>query len=587
MLKLIKENVGYKDCAFKVMSRIKAIESIEIFDEKESINQYQYKLKDKSGDIGCLRFYQKKDGSTTIDDSQIKEGYRDQIREVMNGYITLKAFKTGTVPLGTRHFSDPILIKKVKTELLSKFKQLKDSGLNNQIFEYRLEGNNLIMIQYKVGSLLFQGKATEFSDEVIKFVDKLITDEQRSFLLNRIKEQVPKEDFETICEALDKRQLRLNEFISSELYSVLSGCGSHLLQDGLVIFQVMKENKIELKDYGSVLRNFAMLFEDFLIEWMIKLKLIKECDLQADTKATFVGRVLGDPNKIKEMYGQYYIRTRPKFIEKLQAAYQECRHDLLHADKFKYQPIESFEKAERRLKTIIDCMEDCTDLFSDFFAESDNKKNLDIGYNVVGTDESGKGDYFGPLVVAGVYIDTPELEEKLRNMGVQDSKNLSDVKVIELSNEICKVCKHNVVLIGPTRYNELYDKMNNLNDILGWGHARVIENILGNGVDPSCIISDKFGNESIINSSLMEKGKKVNLIQEIRAEQNISVAAASILARAGFLKSIQKVSLESGFKIPKGAGDVVVDVARDLIKSKGKESLRNFCKTHFKITKKL
>jgi ribonuclease HIII len=171
-----------------------------------------------------------------------------------------------------------------------------------------------------------------------------------------------------------------------------------------------------------------------------------------------------------------------------------------------------------------------------------NKKAVDLGFPIIGTDESGKGDYFGPLVSAGVYVD----EQSARDLivcGVKDSKKLNDGKNIELAHKIAKICKghFSIIEIAPERYNDLYDQFKrekkNLNTLLAWGHAKALEEILSK-VDCRVAIADQFANEKFI----LSKGKKLNLIQMHKAEQNIAVAAASVLARWRFLEKLSKLS---------------------------------------------
>ncbi|OGC79648.1 MAG: ribonuclease HIII, partial [candidate division Zixibacteria bacterium RBG_16_40_9] len=173
--------------------------------------------------------------------------------------------------------------------------------------------------------------------------------------------------------------------------------------------------------------------------------------------------------------------------------------------------------------------------------------------NWIGTDESGKGDYFGPLVIAGVFCNL-ELEEKLRSLNVRDSKVISDNQVKELSEKIKQISPFNLVVIGPEKYNQLYDKMKNLNKLLAWGHARVIENLLNSSTTKvDYVISDKFGDERYIQRALMEKGKKVQLLQKVKAESDLGVAAASIIARAEFLRRLQELSHQYDLNLPKGS----------------------------------
>ena len=203
----------------------------------------------------------------------------------------------------------------------------------------------------------------------------------------------------------------------------------------------------------------------------------------------------------------------------------------------------------------------------------------------IGTDEAGKGDYFGPLVVAAFWIEE-DLSGELEKMGVKDSKRLSDSRVEALSRELAKIGQSSVVAIGPERYNQLFSQMKNLNRILAWGHARAIENILEQ-VSTSEVISDKFGDEGFIKRALLEKGRKVNLIQKVRAEEEPVVAAASILARAEFLKRLQKLSRQIGIELAKGASEKVDLVARKVVQLKGKEYLSQVAKLHFKNTQRV
>jgi len=149
----------------------------------------------------------------------------------------------------------------------------------------------------------------------------------------------------------------------------------------------------------------------------------------------------------------------------------------------------------------------------------DSKPELEPSYPYVGTDESGKGDYFGPLVIAGVYL-TPEAGKFLKALGIKDSKELSDYQIKQFANEIRKVSEiiFDVVLISPEKYNQLYEKMENLNRLMAWAHARVIENLL-NKCDAGDVISDKFGNEKLILYALQERGRSINLQQVTKAEK--------------------------------------------------------------------
>jgi len=206
----------------------------------------------------------------------------------------------------------------------------------------------------------------------------------------------------------------------------------------------------------------------------------------------------------------------------------------------------------------------------------------------IGVDESGKGDFFGPLVIAGAFLD----EAAARNMmgiGVRDSKLIkSDARIAEIAKQIRATsgCVTDVVAIGPETYNKLHAKMRNVNDILGWGHARVIENLLGR-VDSPKAISDQFGNKKIIERALMERGRKIKLVQRHKAESDLAVAAASIIARDEFVVRLRRLGKEYSVMLPKGASAAVVEAGRELVAKHGRDALGKVAKTHFRTTQKV
>lgn len=211
------------------------------------------------------------------------------------------------------------------------------------------------------------------------------------------------------------------------------------------------------------------------------------------------------------------------------------------------------------------------------------ENNSNIGSMVkkhVGTDESGKGDFFGPLVIAGVMVDEKSAQYFL-DLGIKDSKKLTDKKMLNLAVEIKKISPHSIIAISNSKYNELYASMKNLNRLLAWGHARAIENILQNH---SCeyALSDKFGDERLIQSALMKNGRSIRLEQMCKAESDIAVAAASVLARATFVQKLQAMEETYGVKFQKGCSGLVKDGAKIFIEKHGPEKLKDVCKTHFR-----
>lgn len=202
----------------------------------------------------------------------------------------------------------------------------------------------------------------------------------------------------------------------------------------------------------------------------------------------------------------------------------------------------------------------------------------------MGIDESGKGDFFGPMVIAGAYIDTA-LAARFQELNVRDSKTISSDRVSEaLAGEIMRASggRHSLVAIGNRAYNRLYTSMGSVNLLLAWGHARAIENLLERVPDCPMALSDQFGPKRQIEQALMKKGRSIKLEQRPKAEADPAVAAASILARAGFLRALRQLRETHGQEFPKGASPQVIEAAVELVKKKGPMVLLDVAKCHFR-----
>jgi ribonuclease HIII len=205
-----------------------------------------------------------------------------------------------------------------------------------------------------------------------------------------------------------------------------------------------------------------------------------------------------------------------------------------------------------------------------------------------GVDESGKGDLFGPLVIAGVYVDG-ELARQLRDAGIRDSKGIgTDKKIRELAEVIRKSgAPHEIMVIGPEKYNQLYAKIGNLNRLLAWGHARIIENLCVRV--PACprALSDKFADARVLQKALMENGRKIQLDQRTKAESDYAVAAASILAREGFIDWLDRNGGELGITLAKGVSAKVKDAASEVVRMYGSAMFPKVAKMHFKTASEI
>jgi ribonuclease HIII len=213
----------------------------------------------------------------------------------------------------------------------------------------------------------------------------------------------------------------------------------------------------------------------------------------------------------------------------------------------------------------------------------------------IGTDEAGKGDFFGPLVTAGVYVDE-RTAQLLRTLGVRDSKLVGDRELRGLATSIRSVVdddKRAVIIVAPKRYNELYKQMRsegkNLNTLLAWAHTRVIEDLIGHGLRPKFILSDQFGDKRYIENRLMVDTRLsgVPVIQMHRAEADVGVAAASILARDAFLRWIDQTGKALGLTVPKGASPKVIETGRLLVSRLGADGLKDYAKVSFKTMEKV
>ena len=203
-----------------------------------------------------------------------------------------------------------------------------------------------------------------------------------------------------------------------------------------------------------------------------------------------------------------------------------------------------------------------------------------------GIDESGKGDYFGPLVVAGVFTNA-ESARKLIDAGIMDSKRItSSARIRQLAAVIRSTpqCVSEMVSIGPERYNQMLASFRNLNRLLAWGHARVIEKLAALRPDCPRALSDQFARPEVLQRALREKKLSITLEQRTKGESDIAVAAASILARERFIDWIDKTSEACGVRLPLGASDAVIEAARQLVTRHGADALGKAAKLHFRTT---
>ena len=295
------------------------------------------------------------------------------------------------------------------------------------------------------------------------------------------------------------------------------------------------------------------------------------------------------------------------YTTKLTAEQAVALHEHLKQNNFEFRevPYARFAGTKDRLNVVfyesgkLVVQGKGTQEFVEFVLEPQILQQAKLGYEEVlnpdlliarfGIDESGKGDFFGPLCIAGVYVNE-SVVRAWKDSGIRDSKNISsDKRIAELADMIRKTpgCVTSVVPIGNEAYNRLYAKMKSVNTLLAWGHARVIENLMLQkhrmNPEPVRAISDQFASsKDVVAKSLMSLGRAIELVQRHKAEEDVAVAAASILARNEFVTRLAALEKQFDMKFPKGASAAVDAAAKDFIAKHGVENLPKVAKMHFR-----
>ena len=210
-------------------------------------------------------------------------------------------------------------------------------------------------------------------------------------------------------------------------------------------------------------------------------------------------------------------------------------------------------------------------------------KEIDYNiYNTIGSDEVGTGDFFGPIVVCATNV-LKDVQDKLRELNVMDSKKLTDEKIKNIAPIIMKLIPFSAYILANKDYNEYYNKDTNMNKIKAILHNKVLLNLVKNNTYDRIIV-DQFTTPRTYYAYLSDVKEKVtNILFTPKAEdQVLSVACASIIARYIFLNEMEKMGNKLGIAIPKGAGEDADKVALELAKNNGLDYLKEFTKYNFK-----
>lgn len=198
----------------------------------------------------------------------------------------------------------------------------------------------------------------------------------------------------------------------------------------------------------------------------------------------------------------------------------------------------------------------------------------------IGIDEAGKGDFFGPLCIAGLFAGNDQVKQ-LIHLNVRDSKRMSDQSVLAMSAILKTQFAHHIVRIFPKKYNEMYESFGNLNHLLAWGHATSIEELVKKTGCKKVVI-DQFAAEHVVENALKRKNMEVDLTQRHYGESDVVVAGASILARAAFLEGLATLGQNLNETLPKGASQQVIKAGKKLVLKHGPLILNEVAKVHFK-----
>lgn len=204
--------------------------------------------------------------------------------------------------------------------------------------------------------------------------------------------------------------------------------------------------------------------------------------------------------------------------------------------------------------------------------------DLEVETDYIGTDEAGKGDLFGPLVVCG-FAFTRKVAKEVLKLGVRDSKSIPPESLEEIAKSLISLKHHRCVVILPETYNRVYKLLQNLNKVLSLAHANVIDTLFLEFALAKAVV-DRFMRGSYLDCYI---NAPVELVEEIKAERYPAVAAASVIARYYYNESLKRLSREAGVILPAGSGKEAKRVLEELRSKLERQQLARFVKLHFKV----
>jgi ribonuclease HIII len=207
----------------------------------------------------------------------------------------------------------------------------------------------------------------------------------------------------------------------------------------------------------------------------------------------------------------------------------------------------------------------------------------------IGSDEVGKGDYFGPLVVCAAYVDKGDVE-RIVELGVTDSKKLTDIRIEQIGEKLKEFLLYEAIVVSPSDYNQMFSEVGNVSLLLAGKHAEAVsklyERVIGEGRECSFVVFDQFSKRKSRLDDAMKSVEGLKVMQFHKGESDVAVAAGSVMARYYFLKYWSDMELKYGFAFPKGASEVI-DAGKEFVAKFGQEHLSEVAKVSFKTTKKV
>jgi len=369
----------------------------------------------------------------------------------------------------------------------------------------------------------------------------------------------------------------VDEQIGPCVHTMLPKADRAIYFSGVKLLLQVKERRLVLADYASIVMPFARAYESFLLQVAYCLR--QSSDEQKGFLTADEGMRL-----FKRKCLASDTQRNAGLIDTLQCAWRDIHHSVMFAHSPSLSRYPRFSLAEQAIGIINRAMYRSYEVLSEGgWIKGENLSHESSERARIGIDESGKSDYFGPLVVSAVYVDGL-IEQQLAALGVRDSKKVnSDQRILALAEIIQQLCPHAVICIEPFKYRDLYHELGNENKILAQAHAQALEQVLEQS-PCSYAIADQFGKASLLQEELLPLGRQIHLEQRPRAEEDIAVAAASIVARATFLQWLKLHSDRIGKELPKGSvASFTNKVAHAILAESGEQILAEVVKLPEKI----